>query len=142
MRVARDKSGGDDDKEGWQGTDRRTPLYIVEKVHTALPRCPWSKRRRIGVLLVKKVLHGALSCLLRILLAAVTPKLSAWSHFSLVALLPPSLLCVHLALAHVRRRYPRQGNFSPALPPSSLCLSGFGGAKAANVSFPWITLCI
>ena len=52
---------------------------------------------------------------------------------------PPSFLCVHLALAHVRRRYPRQGNFSPALPLSSLCLSGFVGA---NVSFPWITLCI
>ena len=59
MRVARDKSGGDDEREGWQGTEMQTPLYNLEKVHTALPRCPWSKRRRkrIGVLLVKKVVH-------------------------------------------------------------------------------------
>ena len=74
-------------------------------------------------------------CVVRILLAAVTPKLSAGSHFSLV-LLPPSLCpdaFLHLALVHARR-YPRQGNFSPApsLPPW-LSLSAWNNT---NVSFP------
>ena len=81
-------------------------------------------------------------CCVRILLATVTPKLSAGQlpFFIGSPTFLPSSACVHLALVHARR-YPRQGNFSPAstrpapLLSSSLSLS-LSAWNNTKVPFP------